>query len=100
MSNWRPKGWDESAEATAKGCAGDKKFKESTLEVIIRGMFEAGADAMLKELSEEIEKGLLTDEESYALWLKYEEEHPLQDVNWEQVLVQAQLQKILTLFKK
>jgi len=56
MKEWRPKGWDASAEATAKQCAGDKDFKKSALEVVIRGMFEAGADAMLIKIREEIEK--------------------------------------------
>ena len=56
MSNWRPEGWDESSEATAKQCAEDEKFKVANLENVIRGMFETGADAMLLKVCEEIEK--------------------------------------------
>jgi hypothetical protein len=52
-------------------------------------------DAMQEELIEEIKKALLTSGEQYALFLQYEEEHPLQDVNWEDILLQAQLQKII-----
>ena len=52
-------------------------------------------DQILSLLIEEIKKELLTDEEQYALWQKYELEHPLQDINWEQVLIEAQLQKII-----
>jgi len=54
--NWRPEGWEASASATAKQCAEDEKFKASSLENVIRGMFEAGADAMLIKVCEKIEK--------------------------------------------
>jgi len=50
------------------------------------------------EVKTVIEKdGPLTVDESYALWLKYEARHPLHDISWEAMLLQAQVQKILSL---
>lgn len=54
MSKWRPEGWDESADATAKQCAMDERFRDADLANVMRGMFEAGADSILMKLSEEI----------------------------------------------
>ena len=36
----------------------------------------------------------LTEDELYALWLKYEEEHPLQDINFDEVVSQSTVDKI------
>ena len=47
---WRPEGWNESAEATAKQCANDPEFVNAEFINVVRGMFEAGADAMLETL--------------------------------------------------
>jgi hypothetical protein len=47
MKTWRPEGWDESAEATARKCADDERFRNADFVNALKGMFEAGADAML-----------------------------------------------------
>ena len=51
MSNWRPKDWDYTYKAIAKKLP---IFDPASL--CDPTIFEAGADAMLKAISEEIEK--------------------------------------------
>ena len=104
--NWRPEGWNESAEVTAKQCAEDEKFKASNLEHIIRGMFEAGADCMLMKVCSEIEKVGLSDEEieqvvrqRFPVFEMNEGDEEERDASAREIC-QAQLQKILTLLKK
>lgn len=50
---WRPQLWVEVRDAMLKTCAADAQFKASSLENIMGGLFEAGADAMLEALKEQ-----------------------------------------------
>lgn len=47
---WHPEWWQEVRDAMLKTCATDPRFKASSLENIMGGLFEAGADAILTAL--------------------------------------------------
>jgi hypothetical protein len=76
MSNWRPEGWENFYKTAQEEIVAEAKEHNLTLpESVIRshgpiaGAFEAGADAMLKAISEKIEKNMmLTDDEMYAFF--------------------------------
>ncbi len=54
--NWRPSGtWQKSREAMVKQCSADPQFQNTSLEVIMAGLFEAGADAILEKLRKAVD---------------------------------------------
>ena len=90
MSNWRPEGWKKLSQLEKERPFMPEPFNGRLPTK--HTYFEAGADAMLGAITEEIEKGLLTEEEidiearakARYSWLEYGKD-----------IAQAQLQKIL-----
>jgi len=112
MSNWRPEGWDTNRFGlrVAQGRKLEPHERDNALTSLklARESYEAGADAMLEAISEEIEKSLLTDEEIKEAEEKWiagalpEQMISLGRGHYEDItpiIAQAQLQKILALLK-
>ena len=90
MSNWRPEDWDKNDPLLTEADWDDSAD-------IGEKCYEAGADAMLEAISEEIEKGLLTDEE--LLEARGCDAWGLEVEALMEKVAQAQLQKILALLR-
>ena len=69
--------------------------------------YDVMGDGILTLISEEIQKGLLTDEEIQSVFIQCDYEDtkvscplPVEPLRYERAIAQAQLQKILALFNK
>jgi hypothetical protein len=101
MKTWRPEGWDNPYSEDKKLTKPWTEWHQSDAELA----FEAGADALLKAIREEIEKALLTDEEIWAVQGKCPPDIAVMSAKELfkfalREVVQAQLQKILALLVK
>lgn len=97
--SWRPKNWRKKLPKI-KGHVGDWKLETYQEVGIARHAFEAGADAIIEALKDEIElRPLLTDDEITTLIVNMPEGGMISAPELTRYMLLHQIQKLIALLK-